>query len=221
MTITGADSSDAASYRCLVTNAYGSTNSTAATLTVTNVTVPPSITQQPSNQSIDVGGTASFTILAGGDSPLSYQWQKNSGMVSNGGHYSGATTATLTISNADSSDAASYRCVVTNAYGSATSSNATLVVTTNAPGEPLTSIPTLSGDTTNDARAITPDGRWVAGVSGSRGFLYDLDTASLVNVVSSDGAQSAILTGVGYRTNSGQQRNRCSPACPATGLQPG
>ena len=67
---------------------------------------------------------------------MSYQWQKNSANLSNGGHYSGATTATLTISNADSSDAASYRCVVTNAYGSATSSNATLVVTTNAPGGP-------------------------------------------------------------------------------------
>ena len=114
---------------------------------------------------------------------------------------------TLTINSADSNDAAGYRCIVTNAYGSVTSGVATLVVTTNALGQgPLASIPTLSGDTANDARAITPDGRWVAGSSGSRGFLYAVNAASALNVVSSDGAQSAVLTGVGYRTNSGQQQ---------------
>ena len=73
-------------------------------------------------------------------------------------------------------------------------------------GVPSTSIPPLSGDTANEARAITPDGRWVVGVSGSRGFLYGVDTTNLVNVVSSDGAQSTLLTGVGYRTNGGQQQ---------------
>ena len=70
----------------------------------------------------------------------------------------------------------------------------------------LTNIPTLSGDMTNDARAITPDGRWVAGVSGSRGFLYAVNTTSVFNVVSSDGAQSTLATGVGYRTNLSAQQ---------------
>ncbi len=53
------------------------------------------------------GGSASFTVVASAISPLSYQWQKNQVNLSNGGHYSGCTTATLTIANADSSDAAS------------------------------------------------------------------------------------------------------------------
>ena len=166
----------------------------------------PTITQQPANQFVGPGGSASFTVLASGSSPLSYRWQKNQANLSDGGHYSGSTTNTLTISNVDSNDAASYRCVVTNAYGSATSSPATLTLVTNAFGSaPLTNIPTLSGDTANDARAITPDGRYVVGLSGSRGFLYDLYSGALANVVSSDGAQSAIATGVGYRTNSGQR----------------
>ena len=52
-----------------MTNANGSTNSMAATLTVTGVTVPPSITQQPSNQSVAAGGTASFTVGAAGTVP--------------------------------------------------------------------------------------------------------------------------------------------------------
>ena len=90
----------------------------------------PAITQHPSNQSVSTGGTANFSVTATGTTPLSYQWQKNSSNVTNGGHYSGCTTATLTISNADSNDAANYRCVVTNSCGSATSNQATLTVTT-------------------------------------------------------------------------------------------
>ena len=46
-------------------------------------------------------GAASFTVLASGTSPLSYQWQKNQANLSNGGHYSGCTTGTLTITNVD------------------------------------------------------------------------------------------------------------------------
>ena len=72
-------------------------------------------------------GTATFTVAASGTG-LSYQWQKNSANIANGGHYSGVTTTTLTVSSADASDAASYRCVVTNAGGSATSNAAALTV---------------------------------------------------------------------------------------------
>ena len=127
--ITNADSGDAASYRCVVTNAYGSATSSVATLTVTNANIPPSITQQPVNQTVASGGAASFSVVVSGNSPFSYQWQKNQANLSDGGHYAGCTAATLTITNADNNDAASYRCVVTNAYGSATSSVATLTVT--------------------------------------------------------------------------------------------
>jgi len=130
LTIGNADTNDAASYRCVVTNAFGSTNSMAATLTVTNAMIPPSITQQPSSQTLATGGTGNFTVGATGSEPLSYQWQKNTVNLSDGGHYAGVTTTTLTISSADSDDGASYRCVVTNAYGSTNSSVATLTVLT-------------------------------------------------------------------------------------------
>ena len=64
LTITGVDNNDVASYRCVVTNAYGSITSSVATLTVTNApNVPPSITLQPSNQTVNVGGAASFRVL--------------------------------------------------------------------------------------------------------------------------------------------------------------
>lgn len=93
----------------------------------------PTITQQPTSQVVALGGTASFTVTASGDAPLTYQWQKNNLDITNGGHYSGCTTATLTVSSADGNDAASYRCVVTNALGSAVSEAATLTVNNTVP----------------------------------------------------------------------------------------
>jgi len=78
---------------------------------------------------VAAGGSTTFTVAATGAGTLAYQWQKNGANLSNGGHYSGVTTATLTISNADSSDAATYRCVVTGDCGSATSNGATLTIT--------------------------------------------------------------------------------------------
>ena len=166
----------------------------------------PSITQQPASQTIAASGAASFAAAAAGTSPLGYQWQKNQINLANGGHYSGCATATLTITNADSGDTAAYRCVVTNAYGTAASSPAALIVGKNSFGSvTLTNLSTLAGTTTNEARAVTPDGRWVVGVSGTRGFLCAVNTTNVINVVSSDGAQSTLLTGVGYRTN-GDQR---------------
>lgn len=67
----------------------------------------------------------------------------------------------------------------------------------------LSVIPTLSGDTDNQGRAITPDGQFVVGISGTRGFLYRVGHDGATNVLSSDGAQSSQATGVGYRTSGG------------------
>ena len=39
-------------------------------------------------------------------------WPKNEGNLIDGGHYSGATEATLTLSYVDTADVADYRCVV-------------------------------------------------------------------------------------------------------------
>ena len=80
---------------------------------------PPVIGTAPRSQTQPIGGTATFSVVAGG-SPLTYQWRK--GTVPIGG----ATGATYTISPVTVGDAASYDVVVTNAQGSVTSSAATL-----------------------------------------------------------------------------------------------
>lgn len=90
---------------------------------------PPSIIGQPIDQSVCSGATVSFTVTAAGSSPLSYQWRKGAVNIIDGGRLSGATTATLTIANALPADTAlDYNCVITNAYGSAISENASLLV---------------------------------------------------------------------------------------------
>jgi len=91
----------------------------------------PNITAQPANSITPLGGTAIFTVNAGGDAPLVYQWQKNDADISDGDDISGVNTNTLRIANLDNTDAGNYRCVVTNAVGSATSNYASLTVVPN------------------------------------------------------------------------------------------
>ena len=91
--------------------------------------IPPSITTQPSNQTVAVGQTASFSVGATGTAPLSYQWQRNSSNIS-GATIASYTTPAVTVTD----DGATFRCVVTNAYGSVTSNAATLTVTTGGSG---------------------------------------------------------------------------------------
>ena len=112
--------SQAGSYSVLVSNALGSTNSLAATLTV--LAYPPTITAQPTNQAVLVGGTAPFSVSASGTGPLSYQW------AFNGSNIDGATSATLTLGNVQLTNAGNYSVVVTNTSGSILSSNALLTV---------------------------------------------------------------------------------------------
>jgi len=88
----------------------------------------PYITQQPTDQTVPYGGNASFTVQAGGATPLSYQWQKDAVNLTDGGPYSGTTTPTLSVAGVTSAEQGAYRCVVINSYGSAISDAATLSI---------------------------------------------------------------------------------------------
>jgi large repetitive protein len=122
LTLSGVTSANAGSYRAVVSNSGGSATSAAATLAVNPATAAPAITTQPANQTVTAGANVSFTVAASGTAPLSYQWQKNAVNLA------GATRATLTLSSVTSANAGSYRAMVSNSAGSATSAGATLVV---------------------------------------------------------------------------------------------
>jgi len=115
-----------AKFDVVVTNSEGSVTSVQATLTVTSAPVAPTIATQPTSQTVVVGQTATFSVLATGTSPLSYQWQKNSANIS------GATASSYTTLATTSADNGSkFDVVVTNSAGSATSTQATLTVTSS------------------------------------------------------------------------------------------
>jgi hypothetical protein len=84
--------------------------------------VSPSILTQPQSQAVAVGANATFTAAVGGTPPLNYQWRRN------GVNLAGANGTTLTLTNVQLAQAGSYAVQVTNLYGSATSSNAVLIV---------------------------------------------------------------------------------------------
>jgi hypothetical protein len=83
---------------------------------------PAVIITQPANQTVTVGANPAFSVVAGGNTPLSYQWRYN------GTNISGATASSVTLNNVQMSQAGNYSVVATNVLGSATSSNALLTV---------------------------------------------------------------------------------------------
>jgi hypothetical protein len=85
--------------------------------------IAPVITAQPINQTVTVGGTATFTVGANGTPPLSYQWYFNGTSPVAGG-----TNTLLTLTNVQLSQGGLYSVVVSNAINSAASSNALLTV---------------------------------------------------------------------------------------------
>src|SRR5205085_1561168 len=93
--------------------------SAVATLTVL---VPAGITAQPQDQAVVVGQSPTFSVVASGTAPFSYQWRFNSTLLG------GATNAALALSNVQSNQAGGYTVVVVNSAGSVTSAVATLTV---------------------------------------------------------------------------------------------
>ncbi|MFO0832477.1 MAG: CHRD domain-containing protein [Phycisphaerales bacterium] len=90
----------------------------------------PQVTDQPDNQSANVGDSRSFSVVVDdrGGGSVGYQWRRNGTSLSNGGDFSGVTTPTLTINPVNAGDAGDYDCVVTNFCGSNTSGSASLTV---------------------------------------------------------------------------------------------
>lgn len=84
--------------------------------------VTPSVTTQPASLTVTPTAAASFTVVASGTPPFTYQWLKDDQPIT------GATSATLDLSQVSLSDAGSYRAVVSNPAGSVTSDPAALTV---------------------------------------------------------------------------------------------
>src|SRR5262249_28236930 len=124
---------DAGSYDLLAENLVGSAVSDPAVLSVNPR--HPSITRQPASGDVAEYEPYHLTVTATGYAPLSYQWSRD------GKDISGATAAEYLIPEVALEDSATYKVVVSNAFGQAESDPAILRVTR----EPIFSFSTLAG----------------------------------------------------------------------------
>jgi sugar lactone lactonase YvrE len=121
LTLNAVTSSQGGTYTVTVSNGFGSITSPAAFLTV-GQSLAPAIQAGPVAVTASAGGTATLSVTASGTS-LSYQWYLN------GAPISGATSASLNLTNLAASQGGNYTVTVTNSYGSVTSSAAVVTVT--------------------------------------------------------------------------------------------
>ena len=108
-------------------------------LALVSTDLPPVISEQPQNLSVVQGEVANFVVTANGGPPITYQWQRwpaggsTWSNLSNGGAYSGVTTASLTVTGSTlGMTGDQFQCVVSNPHGATTSFAATLTVLDSA-----------------------------------------------------------------------------------------
>ncbi len=88
----------------------------------------PTITRQPSNETVTAGQAATFSVAASGAPVLNYQWQKNGNTIT------GATSPTYTTPPTAASDNGSqFKALVSNPAGTIASNAATLITSAATP----------------------------------------------------------------------------------------
>ena len=103
---------------------------------LTSTQVSPKIVSQPVNNIQLSGQPASFWVAATGNAPIRYQWQRN------GVDIPGATANWFTVPATTVADnGATFRAVVSNDSGTATSASATLTVNAAPAGPTITAQP--------------------------------------------------------------------------------
>ena len=170
-----------------------------ATKVVVTVNTPTSVATQPVSQVVCTDKVATFTVTPAGSGPFTYQWQVSTNgnnppwtNVNNGGVYSGATTATLTITAPPvSMNGYFYRVIINGAApcASATSDGAKLTVN---PLPTVTIAPVYSallpGLTATLTSTVTPS------AAATNGYVWLRDGVVLSS--SSPGIVSGIGTGI-------------------------
>lgn len=109
---------------------------TTLAITIANA---PVITAQPTSASVPAGTNATFSAAASGNPNPQFQWQRlpagstTWSNLTDGGNYSGTSTATLTVSSTTTGmNSDQFRTLVTNSIASATSNAATLTISSSS-----------------------------------------------------------------------------------------
>jgi len=138
LTILSGDGS--ATYTVTPTSGSCVGNTFTVTVTVTSSCTPVTIGTQPVDDSMcATSGNASFTVIASGSGPFTYQWQYNNGgswedVVNNtpiGAIYSNSSTATLGVAGITTTGSPQYRSYLTNCVGANNITSNTVTLTIN------------------------------------------------------------------------------------------
>ena len=185
-----------------------SSNLTANIIAYLGIAIPPAITTQPANQTVVLTSNATFSVTASGAAPLAYQW------IFNGTGISGGTNSSLTVSNASLASVGNYSVIITNSYGSVTSSLAALSIA-SAPvitAQPIDAVPftnTTASFSVTASGNPAPTYQWrfngavIGGATGSTySFIatpanvgnYDVIVSNYVGSVTSSVATLALAT---------------------------
>jgi len=175
-----------AAFRVVVTNSAGSAMSNSATLTVDPAPVAPSITTQPASQTVTAGQTATFSVVAAGTAPLTYQWQKNNANIS------GATSASYTTpATASGDNGATFRVIVTNSVKSVTSNSATLTVNPATVGPSITTQPVSQTVTVGQTATFSV----VAAGTAPLSYQWQKNNANISGAISASYTTPATVSG--------------------------
>ncbi|NQU45390.1 immunoglobulin domain-containing protein, partial [bacterium] len=124
LNISSMQESDEAYYSCEVRNAAGVSLSNSV---LVEVTIPPSIIQQPQGIKVDGGEMVILSVLASGEN-LTYAWTLDGWALTDGQRIYGSGTSRLTILDSQEQDAGLYEVTVKNSIGAVTSTPAPLHV---------------------------------------------------------------------------------------------
>jgi len=170
--------------------------------------VAPTISVQPTNQSVLTGATATFSVTAAGTAPLSYQWKKGGTAITTNATSASYTTPATVIGD----NGSSFTVTVTNSTGNITSSAAILTVQALGSGlaytDPTTGTYQLKKNTTLSTTShlvldlMGPSSGTAAGVAltlsadTTRVTWVDVPAGGTTAVLMQNGTQFSLGTGI-------------------------
>jgi beta-galactosidase len=177
----------------------------------------PTITVQPSNQSVTAGATATFSVTATGTA-LTYQWQRNPGGNTSFAAIGGATAASYTtpatsVTGGTANNTDTYRCVVTgDTAPTATSSAATLTVSAAGVAPTITVQPAAQSVTAGATATFS-----VTATGTALTYQWQRNPGGNTSFAAIGGATSASYTTPATSVTGGTANNTDTYRCVVTG----
>ncbi|HTS47764.1 MAG TPA: SBBP repeat-containing protein [Bryobacteraceae bacterium] len=181
-------------YRAVFTNTAGSSNTNAALLTVNTAAA---ITLNPIAQTVTTGQTATFTAGASGQPTPTVQWQVSTNGGTTFSNITGATSTTLSFTTSAGQNGYQYRAVFTDTCGGATTTAATLTLSS---GPTVVSFNVLFGTVGNYAMIGSTRNRLPWEITGVRVTFSEAITTGNINSLSGAGITTTSFTGLGTTT---------------------